>query len=248
MGVFKNIFSSKPQLTIRMDEIHYSKLDKNYFISNYFKPRIPLLIKEGAASWPMINNWSKEYILNNYGEYKCTVISDSRPAHSKLKTTLSDYFKNHKGKSTLTLDFDPLKSIFFLKGLKFPNLFFTRKEIHRFFFYHSIKDAGTLPHVHRDAFNILREGEKRWVMHDADGNKSPIGLELLKYSYIKYPPGTHAKDWFKNELNKVAKKTALFECYQTGSDIVYVPENFCHSVVNVSEEVLGIVVEILRKK
>ena len=245
MGLF-DFFVKKDLRISKIDEIHYSKIDKFFFLSNYFKPRKPLLIKEGADSWPLIKNWSKEYIIDNYGDYSCTVISDSRPAHSNLKTTLTDYFKNHKGKSTLTLDFDPMKSKFFLKGLKFPNMYFSKKEIHRFFFYHSVKNAGTLPHVHRDAFNILRKGEKRWIMHDADQDISPVGFELLKESYVKYPPGSHAKDWFRNELNKVSRKTDLFECYQTDKDIVYVPENFCHTVVNISDEVLGIVVETIR--
>ena len=84
-------------------------------------------------------------------------------------------------------------------------------------------------------------------MHDADQNVSPIGYELLKESYRKYPPGTHAKDWFRKELSKVSKKTELFECNQTDQDIVYVPENFCHTVVNISDEVLGIVIETSRK-
>ena len=58
--------------------------------------------------------------------------------------------------------------ISFLKDIQIPNLFFNKNSITRFFFYHSIKDAGTLPHNHRDAFNILRDGEKHWVMFNAD--------------------------------------------------------------------------------
>lgn len=246
MGLF-NVFKNKEIATLKIDEVHYSKLDKKRFLSDYYNPRIPVLIKEGASGWPLIKDWTKDFICKNYGDYKCTVISDSRPANSNHKTTLKDYFINHKGKSTLTLDFDPMKSIFFLKGLKFPNVFFKKKEIHRFFFYHSVRDAGTLPHVHRDAFNILRNGKKRWVMHDADKLKSPVGFNLLLESYKKYPPGNHAKDWFKKELGKVSRKIKLFECYQQDKDIVFVPENYCHTVVNISDEVLGIVVETIRK-
>lgn len=245
MGIF-NLFSSKDVSTIKIDEIDYSQLDRNKFLSEYFLPRKPLLIKGGAHDWPLVENWTKSFIIEKFGDYSCTVITDSRPAYAKLKTNLKDYFLNHKGKSTLTLDFEPLKSVFFLKGLKFPNTFFSKKEINRFFFYHSVKNAGTLPHVHRDAFNILRKGEKRWVMHDADKEKAPLGYDFLVDSYKKYPAGYHAKDWFNKEMPKVAKKINLLECYQTDNDIVFVPENFCHTVVNISDEVLGIVVETIR--
>mgnify|MGYP006140318297 FL=1 len=230
-----------------MDQIHVSVISKNFFLNNYFFPRKPLLIKEGAVDFPLIKLWTKEYISNHNGDYVCTVISDSRPAHSKLKTTLANYFNVHKGKSTLTLDFDPKKSPFFLKGLKFPNIYFSKKIIHRFFFYHSVRDAGTLPHVHRDAFNILREGEKRWVMYDADRSIAPKGYSLMMKTHKKYPPGTHAKDWFKKDYSKLSKKVdKVFECVQSPKDIVFVPINYCHTVVNTSDEVLGLVVEVLR--
>jgi ribosomal protein L16 Arg81 hydroxylase len=245
MGIF-DLFQNKPAKTIPMDEIHYSKLNKERFISEYFIPRKPVLIKEGAKNWPLSKLWTKQYIIDSYGEYQCNVIHDSRPASSKHKTNLKDYFLNHKGKSTLTLDFEPTKSTFFLNGLKFPNRLFSKKDINRFFFYHSVKNAGTLPHFHKDAFNILRKGEKRWVMFDSDENVAHAGYNLLGHIYKKYPQGTHAKDWFSSDLKKTSKKVRVSECFQKDTDVVYVPVNYAHSVINISDEVLGIVVETNR--
>jgi len=132
MGLF-NLFGPKEITTTQIDEIHYSELDRKRFLSNYFIPRKPLLIKEGAHGWPLIKDWSKDFISKNYGNYICTVISDSRPAHSNVKTTLKDYFINHKGKSTLTLDFDPLRSVFF-KGIENSKYIFHEKRDTSFFF------------------------------------------------------------------------------------------------------------------
>ncbi|MFT4801891.1 hypothetical protein [Patiriisocius sp. Uisw_047] len=246
MGIFDFLKSNVSAIT-KIDEVLYSDINKETFLSKYFIPRIPLIIKNGAHDWPLIKLWTKEYISKNNGDYVCTVISDSRPAHSKIKTTLANYFNSHKGKSTLTLDFDPHKSPFFLKGLKFPNKYFSKKSIHRFFFYHSVKDAGTLPHVHRDAFNILREGEKRWVMFDADRTISSKGYAMMMKTYKSYPPGTHAKDWFKKDYSKLSSKVdEVYECIQSPKDIVFIPVNYCHTVVNTSDEVLGLVVEVIR--
>ena len=242
-----NFFKTNTNSIDKIDEILFSDITKVSFINDYFLPRVPLVIKNGAKNWPLIKLWTKEYISNHNGDYICTVISDSRPAHSKLKTTLANYFNVHKDKSTLTLDFDPKKSPFFLKGLKFPNIYFSKNNIHRFFFYHSVIDAGTLPHVHRDAFNILREGEKRWVMFDADRTISPKGYSLMMKTNKKYPPGTHSKDWFKKDYFKLSKKVdKVFECIQSPEDIIFIPINYCHTVVNTSDEVLGLVVEVLR--
>lgn len=246
MGFF-DFLKSNISSPIKIDEILYSELDKKQFLSKYFIPRIPLIIKNGAHDWPLIKLWTKDYISEQNGSFVCTVISDSRPAHSNVKTTLTNYFNKFKGKSTLTLDFDPKRSPFFLKGLKFPNIYFSKNVIHRYFFYHSVKEAGTLPHVHRDAFNILREGEKRWMMYDADLTNATKGHNEMMKSNKLYPPGTHAKDWFKKEYSKLSSKVdTVYECIQSPKDIVFIPINYCHSVVNTSDEVLGLVVEILR--
>ena len=246
MGIF-DLFQNKSAKTIPMDEIHYSKLNKERFISEYFIPRKPLLIKEGAKNWPLVDLWNKAYVDKKFGHYMCTVVKDSRPAMARESTTLKTFFKNHKGQSTLTLESNPMKVSFLLKGLKFPNLFFSRKDI-KVFFYYSIKNAGTLPHYHKDAFNILGEGRKRWVMFDANEKKAPKGFNTQLEGYKKYPKGTHAKDWFVKDLPKTCKKLAVFECYQETSDIVYVPWQFSHAVLNMSDEVLGLVVETQRDK
>ncbi|WP_452226141.1 hypothetical protein [Lacinutrix cladophorae] len=247
MGIL-NFFKPNSSSVLKIDEVLYSELDKNTFLTKYLNPRVPLIIKNGAHDWPLIKLWTKDYISEKNGDYLCTVISDSRPAYSKDKTTLKNYFNTHKNKSTLTLEgYDRKKEPFFLKGIKFPNMFFSKKNIHRFFFYHSVKDAGTLPHIHRDAFNILREGEKRWVMYDADRIIAPNGYSLMMKTHKKYPPGTHAKDWFKKEYAKLpAKVDKVYECIQSPNDIVFIPINYCHTVINNSNEVLGLVVEVLR--
>lgn len=245
MGIF-DLFQNKPAKTIEMDELHYSKMNKETFISEYFIPRKPLLIKEGAKNWPIVDLWTKEYVNKKFGHYMCTVVKDSRPAMARESTTLKNFFKNHKGQSTLTLESNPMKVSFILKGLKLPNLFFSRKDINRFFFYFSVKNAGTLPHYHKDAFNILREGKKRWVMFDANEQSAPKGYNTQLKGYKKYPKGTHAKDWFVIDLPKTTRKLPVFECYQEASDIVYVPWQFSHAVLNISEEVLGLVVETNR--
>ena len=245
MGIF-DLFQNKPAKTIEMDEFHYSKLNKETFLSEYFIPRKPLLIKEGAKDWPIVDLWTKEYVNEKFGYYKCTIVKDSRPAMARESTTLKKFFKNHKGQSTLTLESNPMKVSFILKGLKLPNLFFSRKDINRFFFYYSVKNAGTLPHYHKDAFNILREGKKKWVMFDANEEIAPKGYNLLAEGYKRYPKGTHAKDWFLIDLPKISRKLPVYECQHEGSDIVYVPWLFSHAVLNMSDEVLGLVVETNR--
>ena len=84
-------------------------------------------------------------------------------------------------------------------------------------------------------------------MYDANKEITRKGYNLLTKGYKRYPKGTHAKDWFEKDLPNISKKLPVYECQQEGADIVYVPWLYAHAVINMSDEVLGLVVETQRK-
>ncbi|MBR9914610.1 MAG: hypothetical protein GYB32_07250 [Algicola sp.] len=213
-------------------------------MSQYKTARVPVLLKGAAENWPLMSKWDKDYIIAHMGNYVCKVIKDSRPAYSKEQTTLKFYFEKLKDVSTLTLDpFNSKKPPRFFKDVTCPNPYFIINDIQRFFFFHSVKDAGTLPHIHGNAFNILQNGTKEWVFYDASETHNPNGYQVLKASNKKYNVGSHAKDWFKKEVPKLPQKLdKVYRCTQEAGDIVFIPEGYCHAVLNKSE-VMGIVFE-----
>ena len=160
-----------------------------------------MVIKGGMNNWPFMNKWNAEYISSSFGDHNCTIVTDGRPAFSKQRSTLKDYFfPEDVGKSTLTLEnFDPANPPCFFKDIPFPNALFSPVNVRRYFFFHSPKDGGTLPHLHFDAFNMLIEGEKRWILHDAGRQSCPNGNQIMRGFMQSYPPGSQAKDWFDNE-------------------------------------------------
>ena len=124
MGFF-DIFKNERPPILEMDEVYIDEKISFDFKNKYYIPRLPIIIKGGAANWLLMQNWTKEYLIKNAGDYMCTVISDSRPAVAKEQTSLKDYFKNYSGKSTLTLDrYKPSNDQFFFKDIKMPNAFF----------------------------------------------------------------------------------------------------------------------------
>lgn len=241
-----NLFKKSERSIINLEEVYFDDSNKDNFFDNYFSKRVPVLIKGGAKNWPLMEKWNKDYIIKKAGNYMCTVVTDSRPAASTIRATLKDYFKSYQGKSTLTLQkYQEGENLPILKDLPIPSPFFTQKSIHRYFFFHSVKDAGTLPHKHRDAFNILVSGSKHWIFHDASLEKAPKGYSKLNEYSKSYPSGTTAKDWFKKELPNLAnslKKIKVYQCIQEPGDIVYIPNDYSHTVLNLSE-VLGVVFE-----
>ena len=203
-----------------------------------------MLIKGGISDWPCMKKWNPQYISEEFGETVCTLVTDGRPAYSKTKTTLGKYFDDHEGKSTLTLErFERGNAPGFFNDIIFPSPYFSEDNVYRYFFFHSPKDGGTLPHMHRDAFNMLQSGKKRWVLHDANKATCPNGLAAMREYLDKYFIGTHARDWFANELEDLTQRVEkVYECVQEAGDIVFIPVAFSHVVVNLSE-VMGLVIE-----
>ena len=81
------------------------------------------------------------------------------------------------------------------------------------------------------------------MFYDASETDNPNGYDVLQASNKKYPSGTHAKDWFKKEAPKLPNKVdRVYRCTQEAGDIVFIPNGYCHAVLN-SSEVMGIVFE-----
>ena len=89
--------------TKKMDEIIIVDDNFDHFFSDYFQPRIPVVIKGGINHWPLMQKWNAQYISETFGDHVCTLVDDGRPAYSKMKSTLKQYFEEHDGVSTLTL-------------------------------------------------------------------------------------------------------------------------------------------------
>lgn len=240
-------FFNKNEPPKKIPEIQFENISKNEFSSNFFEKKKPVLIKGGIKNWPIFRNWSKEYISKLAGNEPCTVVYDSRPAASKKKSTLKQYFLEGGNNATLSLtDYQKGAKPKFFKDLEIPNKLYGFSDIYRYFFFHAPKDSGTLPHNHGDAFNHLAYGKKSWVLFDADQLKYQKGFELLMKFNKSYPVGSHSKDWFKNEVPKLGKKISNFYHFtQEPGDIVYIPHRYAHAVLNFSE-VMGIVIEIKR--
>jgi hypothetical protein len=242
LSFFKKNHPSTP-----IPEIQLESLSKGEFEKNFFSPKKPALIKGGIKDWPLFRNWSIDYISKLAGNEPCTIVDDSRPAASKTRSTLKQYFLDGGNKATLSLtDYKKGAKPKFFKDLEIPNKLYGFSDIYRYFFFHAPIDSGTLPHNHGDAFNHLAFGKKSWVLFDADQSKEAKGYDLLMKFNRNYPVGSHSKDWFKKEVPKLGKSiSSYYHFTQEPGDIVYIPHRYAHAVLNFSE-VMGIVIETKR--
>lgn len=235
-----SIATSEIAPLLPMVEIPAANMSHEYFMENYFLPRVPVLLKQGCANWVFMQQWTREYLSTEIGDYACTIARDSRPAYSKEKCTLREYFEKYSHLSTMTFEpFDPEADEplpKFLKSIPLPNTFFEKKHIDAYFFFHANAGGGGLPHCHMDAFNLLQYGTKHWALYDASPEFNPKGWEVLKQCHEDYGAGTFSRDWFVDGPDQVRREgITLYECEQEAGDIVFIPEHFSHAILNRSE-------------
>ena len=223
----------------KIDEVPAKHMTHQFFMEHFFNTRTPVLLKNACLNWDFMHKWTKDYLSSEMGDFQCTIARDSRPSSSKEQCSLKKYFENYAHLSTMTFEsFDPDNEQLprFLHDIPLPNPFFTQKDINAYFFFHANTGGGSLPHCHMDAFNLLQYGAKRWVMYDADPDIAPKGWETLKQCHLEYGPGTFSRDWFIDGPQQVCQSGInLYASEQQAGDIMFIPEHFAHTVLNLAE-------------
>jgi len=74
------------------------------------------------------------------------------------------------------------------------------------------KGSGSPPHFHRDAINGLVYGVKHWYIWPP--NKAFFSVQ-------------HVQDWISRHNN-----SDVIECVQFPGDVLYIPDNWGHAVIN----------------
>lgn len=222
----------------RLEPVTAPGMTRADFQRHFFVPRRPALLRGACADWDLMQRWTLDYLTGELGDFVCTIARDSRPAYSQEQCTLREYYRDHAHLSTMTFTpFDPVQPLpKLLEAVTLPNPYFAAGDIDAWFYFHSHADAGSLPHCHMDAFNLLRQGVKHWVLYDADPDQAPAGWAALKQCHEDFGAGTHARDWFAEGPAQLRRAgIAVYECEQQPGDIVYIPEHFAHAVLNRSE-------------
>lgn len=203
--------------------------------------RQPTLIKNGLKYFPKLKKWNIDYIIENYGEKSCSYSYHARPVRSKLECNYKTYFENYNKTYTFTRKiFDINEKNTFIDDFTFPNPFLCIKDLDKQIFYCGPAYSGALPHSHGPALNLMVYGRKRWIFFDT---LNEIGKKLENKYYQKYPKDVTWMDWFKIEYKNLKQQTNIIECIQEPNDIVYVPDNYNHTVFNM-KDTMGIVVEL----
>lgn len=97
-------------------------------------------------------------------------------------------------------------------------------------FYLGRPRSGAPFHIHADALNALVNGRKRWFVYTP-----------MRTVYSRKP----VQQWVDEDYEALAEDDKPMECYQDPGDVVYIPLDWGHAVVNLEENTYGYALEIL---
>jgi len=205
----------------------------------------PTLIKNEISKWG-ISHWTEDYIKEIDGDTPTTITSYGRPVTPQYKCTYSDFFDYYKNQGYYT--FNRLKldlnnrdeSPNFIKDIIVPNEF-KNFNFKQHILFSGNAGTGALPHIHGTAVNLLVYGKKKWVLFNATENNQSGQYLLEKYmNDYPYEKETSSVEWYNKEYNTSIKKyknkgNEVIEFIQESGDVVFFPQHWAHTIINLSE-------------
>ncbi|XP_066271177.1 uncharacterized protein [Branchiostoma lanceolatum] len=217
------------------DVRYANNLTKAEFEEKY-QNREPLLLKfsGGAEDWTDTETWTRAGLVGKYGDhmaqygYEDTINSNGGMGEEMI--ALKDYVHAHMdmvNASSVDMAYvvdSKLPSYAELQDKIYPPeyLQYFQKPAGLLFLGRSGLGLGW--HEHGDAWNGVVFGEKHWYVY----NRSVV------------PPGLHwyqPADWAKYVYKLLPYHKRPLECVQEAGDIVYIPQGFYHSAINMGETI-----------
>lgn len=214
----------------------------------------PVLIRKGLSlldGGKELANLDLELLVKQYGDSKVTVgevpyANVFRLDHSI--STLKDYYNHH----VLTKSDAPLYIFqknnditesglhalgdLVTKAFPSPNLIcpveYDNTGLDSIHFFWGSKNSGAPLHVHADAINLVVHGEKKWFVYPP-----------LQSLYSR----KHISRWLVEDYVHMNDDEKPIECTQRAGDIIYVPFDWSHAVIN-TEQTFGYALELLNRR
>lgn len=230
-----------------------SNITLEEFITDYFIPNRPVVLTDVVTKWPAFKNWSKESLIERYGDTKffinagvnmtlrnffayCDTVQEEMPMY---------LFDHDYGENAPTL----------LDDYAIPEVFhedffalLDKRPSFRWLLAGPPRSGATF---HKDpnytsAWNAVITGSKKWVLYPPDFTppgvgQSEDGLEVASPVSIV--------EWFLNFYERPAnskkskttnakrKNNEVIECILHAGEMIFVPNTWWHTVINLEESI-----------
>eukprot|EP00037_Helgoeca_nana_P027621 m.317511 g.317511 ORF g.317511 m.317511 type:complete len:713 (+) comp27556_c0_seq1:333-2471(+) len=226
------------------------------FMSEYAGRNLPVIIPNAVADWPARTVWQRGTFAAKYGDKMVRVRRSVDIAYDNefgglgaAEVDLRRYLDETFGPAAAPIGVDPAASStgntrYVLQALEWGDDGFREDyippqhfESPNFAWNRTTRDGAALAyfgpagssvtlHEHTNAWNALVFGMKRWIMLPPYIQNGPTGLPVEQWLEEWYPK-------FHDDA---------YECTQYAGDLIYVPTNFMHTLINLQASI-GVAVE-----
>jgi histone arginine demethylase JMJD6 len=227
-------------------------LSPDEFMEKYASARIPVIIRGALSEWPAMaeGRWDIPVLLKRFKHTLFKVGEDDSGRKLKVKMkTFMDYMSHQTDDSPLYLfesgmigETASLREDYWIPKY-FPDDYLNlvgrdNKPPHRWFCI-GPKRSGTT--VHRDpigtaAWNAVTMGYKRWVLFEPKEDRMLVKAKKYRVKG-EDDEAINYFDYMLPRMRAANPNVKVYECIQCPGDLIFVPGQWWHGVLNLSDTV-----------
>jgi len=236
--------------TVPLPRLKRNEITPEYFQEHYLDKRIPCIIEGGIDHWPAMHRWSTESFEERFRHVPMKVGKSDSGKKLRMKYKyFVDYMRKQMDDSPLYLFETDMDENAYIRRLTedyevpdiFPDDWFNlvnhdSRPPWRWFCVGPAR-SGTTVHIDplgTDAWNAVTHGEKHWVLFEPSASRRVVKGKDVARTGEK----SEAIDYFDLHLPRIKRKNPelkVYEALQKAGDIIYVPGNWWHGVVNTED-------------
>ena len=235
-----------------VEVVDANALTTDMFSDRFLSQRKPVIIRGALAHWPAVSEgkWELSTLLKRFKHIVFKVGEDDSGRKLKIKMkTFMDYMKHQTDDSPLYLfesgmvgASSSLRDDYWIPEY-FPDDYLNlvgkdNKPPHKWFCM-GPKRSGTT--VHRDpmgtaAWNAVTMGVKRWVLFEPQEDKTLVKARKYKQKG-EDDEAIHYFDFLLPRMRQANPNLRIYECIQQPGDLIFVPGQWWHGVLNLTDTV-----------
>jgi histone arginine demethylase JMJD6 len=235
-----------------VDSVEASQISPDEFMRVYAMENKPVIIRDALAEWPAIKDgrWEASCLLKRFKHTLFKVGEDDNGRKLKIKMkTFMDYMSYQVDDSPLYLfesgmngETSSLKEDYSIPEYfrdDFLNVVGRESKPPHKWFCIGPKRSGTT--VHRDplgtaAWNAVTHGYKRWILFEPKEDRKLVKGKKHR-NKGEDDEAIHYFDFILPRLRRSNPSLKVYECIQGPGDIIFVPGQFWHGVLNLTDTI-----------
>uniref|UniRef100_A0A7S4VSV2 JmjC domain-containing protein n=2 Tax=Alexandrium monilatum TaxID=311494 RepID=A0A7S4VSV2_9DINO len=238
--------------TVPIRRVKRKDITPEWFYENIASKNLPAIIEDACGMWPAMQRWSIEALEERFKNVPFKVAKDDKGKKLRMKFKYyADYIRRQQDDSPLYLFETNVDDNGYIRPLVndyeqpeyFPHdwLALVNNDARPPYRWFCIgpKRSGTTVHIDplgTSAWNAVTHGRKRWVLFEPKENKRVVkGRDVIRKG--EDDEAVMYFDFILPRIKKAHPELKVYEGIQGPGDIIFVPGDWWHGVLNLDDTV-----------